>query len=167
MRKSRIQILFILSCLTIASILIGASNDQNSQPIQYNHKLHVEEADLTCLDCHQNINTLARASIPNISICGDCHDDTDSENSEERKVAEYVVKGANIPWAQVHKIPDHAYFSHRRHVKLAQIECIDCHGDVTQMERPFIEAFVVMEMEWCMDCHEQLNVTNDCSACHR
>jgi hypothetical protein len=110
---------------------------------------------------------MARASIPNISICGDCHDDLESENMEERKVAEYVINNAKIPWAQVHMVPDHAYFSHRRHVKLAQIECIDCHGDVSKMERPFIDAFVVIEMEWCMDCHEQRNATNDCYACHR
>ncbi|MEE9117347.1 MAG: cytochrome c3 family protein [Calditrichia bacterium] len=167
MGKPGIKILIILSCITLAGAIIGASGDQGSQPIQYNHKLHVEEADLTCLDCHQNANTLSRASIPNISICGDCHDDVESENIEERKVAEYVVNGANIPWVQVHYVPDHAYFSHRRHVKLAQIECTTCHGDVSQMEKPFIDAFVVMEMEWCMDCHETRNVTKDCYACHR
>jgi len=167
MRKLSIQILFILICLTLVSIFIGASGDQNSQPILYNHKIHVDEADLTCLDCHQNANILARATIPNISICGDCHDDIESENTEEQKVAEYVINEASIPWVQVHNVPDHAYFSHRRHVELAQIECTDCHGDVSQMERPFIDSFVEIEMEWCMDCHEQRNVTNDCYACHR
>lgn len=167
MRRPGLKILLILSCITLVGAIIGASQHEGSQPIQYNHKLHVEEADLACLDCHQTANILARATIPNISICGDCHDDIESENIEERKVAEYVINEANIPWVQVHNVPDHAYFSHRRHVKLAQIECKDCHGDVSQMERPFIDAFVVMEMEWCIDCHEQRHVTNDCYACHR
>jgi hypothetical protein len=167
MRKSGIKILFILSCITLAGILIGAPRHQGSQPIQYNHKLHIEEADLTCLDCHPNTNTLSRASIPNISICGDCHDDVESENINQRKVAEFVVNGVNIPWVQVHSVPDHAYFSHRRHVTLAQIECTVCHGDVAQMEKPFTEPYMTMEMEWCMDCHEEKAVTNECYACHR
>jgi hypothetical protein len=155
MAKPGIKILLILSCIIIASALIGASPQQGDQPVQYNHKVHVEEADLACLDCHLNAETLARASIPNIQICSDCHDDTESENMEERKVAEYVSMDAPIPWVQVHIVPDHVLFSHRRHVKLAQIECMDCHGDVSQMERPFSIAFVSMEMEWCIDCHEQ------------
>jgi hypothetical protein len=167
MAKPGIKILLILSCIIIASALIGASRHPGSQPIQYNHKLHVEEAGLTCLDCHKNATTLTRASIPNISICGDCHDDTESENMEERKVAEYVSLDAHIPWVQIHIVPDHVYFSHRRHVKLAQIDCMDCHGDVSQMERPFSIAFVNMEMEWCIECHEQRNVKNDCYTCHR
>ncbi len=167
MGKPGIKILFILICITLAGAIIGVSRHQDSQPIQYNHKFHIEEADLTCLDCHQNANTLSRASIPNISICGDCHDDTESENMEERKVAEYVSKGVDIPWVQIHIVPDHVYFSHRRHVKLAQIECKDCHGDVSQMVRPFSFAYVNIEMEWCIDCHEERNVTNDCYACHR
>jgi hypothetical protein len=161
------KILLILSCITLVGAIIGASHQRGSQPIQYNHKLHVEEADLTCLDCHPNAETLARASIPNIQICSDCHDDTESENMEERKVAEYGSMDAHIPWVQVHIVPDHVFFSHRRHVKLAQIECMDCHGDVSQMKKPFIDAFVEMEMEWCMDCHDERNVTNDCYSCHR
>jgi hypothetical protein len=167
MKHPGIIILFIVSCIGFTTMIIGASDPDKSQPIQYSHKLHMEDVGLTCMDCHPNTNTLPRASIPNIAVCGDCHDDVESENTSERKVAEYVVNGVKIPWVQVHIVPDHAYFSHRRHVKLAQIECTDCHGDVSQMERPFSIPFVNMEMEWCMDCHEQRNATNDCYACHR
>ena len=154
-----------LCCIWVICFLGWAG--EITQPIQYNHKLHIEEAVEDCLDCHHAAETNARASIPNIRVCGDCHDDIESENPEEQKVAEYVFNGLDIPWVQIHTVPDHVYFSHRRHVKLAQIECMDCHGDVSQMERPFSIAFVNMEMEWCIDCHEERNVTNDCYACHR
>ena len=144
------------SCLTILCFLISVtlldtfaiSSDLDEQPIKYNHKIHLEEADLTCLDCHQNATSQARASIPNISFCGDCHDDVGSENPEERKLAEYVSNGIDIPWVQVHVVPDHAYFSHRRHVTLGQLDCSECHGNVAQMEIPFEAPSNSINMDW-------------------
>lgn len=137
------------------------------QPIRYNHKKHIEDVGLECTECHVNVETHARASIPNIEICGECHDDLDVENPEDRKVAEYVTKGEKIPWAQVHQVRDYAFFSHRRHVVLAEIECMECHGDVAQKEKPFDAPYVQIKMAWCLDCHEQRAVTTDCYACHR
>jgi hypothetical protein len=150
-------------------IFWAASNSQGKfiQPIAYNHKLHIEEVDFTCLDCHLNAETHTRASIPNIEFCRDCHDDIEVENPEESKVAEYVNSDIKIKWVQVHTVPDYAYFSHRRHVKLAQIDCTICHGEVSQMETPFVKSYLIMDMSWCMDCHAQHGVTNDCYACHR
>jgi len=165
MTKSGLISFFLLSCIILVGVII-ASAEKSIQPIQYNHKLHVEEADLTCLDCHLNAGSQARASIPNIYVCGDCHDDIESENLEERKVAQYVSDGIDIPWIQVHVVPDHAYFSHRRHVTLGQLDCSECHGEVVQMETPFVTPINPIEMEWCTDCHEQREVTNECYSCH-
>lgn len=140
------------------------------QPIRYNHKKHVEELGMECLDCHKYAETLASASIPNIDVCADCHDDAETENAEQNKVAEYVLNGKRIPWLQVHKVRDYAYFSHRRHVAIAEIECTTCHGEVQQMEAPFEKPFFPDrrdKMTWCMDCHEERGANNDCYACHR
>ena len=137
------------------------------QPVAYNHQKHVAEASMACLDCHSNAETQARASIPNIGTCGDCHSDTEAENLEERKVAEHVANGVPIQWQQIHSVPDYAYFSHRRHVKLGEIECAVCHGDVGAMTTPFAKPFAPIKMKWCMDCHEQRAESNDCAACHR
>lgn len=156
---------FVLFGITASLIAAGAQDDE--QPIRYNHKKHIEDAELECIDCHLNVENQARASIPNIEICGDCHDDVEAENPQERKVAEFVAENVRIPWQQIHSVPDYAYFSHRRHVKLAQIECITCHGDVAQMDQPFVKPFQEIKMDWCMDCHEQRAVSNDCYACHR
>lgn len=164
---------FALSMIIILSLflfIVWASNHNQSdfsQPIAYNHKIHIEDVGFACLDCHSNAETHARASIPNIEFCRDCHDDVEVENSEESKVAEHVSNETKINWLQVHTVPDYAYFSHRRHVKLGQIECETCHGNVSQMETPFDKSNLVMDMTWCMDCHDQRGVTNDCYACHR
>lgn len=166
MTKSGFVIIFVLICLTLAGAIIGNAV-QDEQDIQYNHKIHIEEAGLECIDCHLNVATNARASIPNIGICVDCHDDIEVENEEERKVADYVTRNVEIPWKQIHQVPDHVYFSHRRHVLLGKIECIECHGDVANMEKPFVMAYAEIDMSWCLDCHEQGKVSEDCSVCHR
>jgi len=167
MQKISNLVLFylILSGSTAVVLTVWAENEV--QPIVYNHKIHVEEVGLSCEECHVNVNMQARASIPNIQICGDCHNDVESEKQETRKVAKFVTDGNDIPWVQVHNVPDHAYFSHRRHVVLAQIECSICHGDVSKMEKPFTMPYTTIEMRWCLDCHEKRSVSTDCYACHR
>jgi len=162
---SKKYILFFGGCFFFTAMYVWAQ--QTDQPIQYNHKIHIEDAGLECIDCHSNVGFNSRATIPNIEMCADCHDDTESDNEEQRKVAEYVNNGIKIPWVQVHSIPDYAYFSHRRHVVLGQIECESCHGKVAEMEKPFTKPMQLLKMDWCLDCHEQHQVNSDCYSCHR
>ena len=147
-------------------VVMIAWAQQAFQPIQYNHKIHIEDVELECLDCHLNATSQARAMIPNFEVCSECHDD-DSDNEEILKVVEYINREMNIPWLQVHSVPDYAFFSHRRHVVLGQLECISCHGDVAGMEKPFSEPATLIDMDWCMDCHEKQQVNPDCYTCHR
>jgi hypothetical protein len=155
----------LLSFLALAAL--PGSSQEKGQPIAYNHAKHVTELEMGCLDCHFRAETAARATIPNIEVCGDCHEDTEVESAEERKVAQHVIDGERIAWRQVHRVPDHAYFSHRRHVALGEIECSTCHGDVAAMEEPFVKPYRPIKMSWCISCHENRSVTNECTACHR
>ena len=157
--------LFLFVFLMFLGIVVWAQ--KNFQPIQYNHKLHVEDAGLSCTDCHVNVETHERASIPNITVCADCHDDPETDNAEIKRVVSYVQEEKQIPWQTVHRVRDYAYFSHRRHVTLGQLECETCHGNVSARELPFEKPFVEINMSWCIDCHEQRAVTTDCYACHR
>ena len=151
---------------TIICLFVGWTWEVD-QPIHYSHQVHVLELELECADCHVNAETRARAVIPNIELCANCHVDTEDEDLEARQVAIYAEQGKRIPWSQVHSVPDYAYFSHRRHVKLGEIQCEHCHGEVSEMQDPFTEPYLSMDMEWCMECHEQRGVSNDCYACHR
>lgn len=158
------------SCLVVLMVAAGflaAGGGQKDQPIAYNHARHVGELGMECTDCHLRAETAARAGIPNIEICSDCHADPDTENEEERKLVNFVLEEQRVSWVQVHRVPDYAYFSHRRHVALGEINCTVCHGDVATMEKPFTEPFQEIKMSWCMDCHERRSVTNECTACHR
>ncbi len=165
-RTLRIAALAVFFLVSVVGFF-GARGGEEQQPIIYSHEQHVTELEMECLDCHTRAKIAARATIPNIEVCGDCHSDTETDNVEERKVGQYVIDGKRIPWRQVHRVPDYAYFSHRRHVALGEIECSTCHGDVANMKTPFVRPFRPIKMSWCISCHEKRSVTNDCTACHR
>ncbi|RKY95189.1 MAG: cytochrome C [Ignavibacteriae bacterium] len=138
------------------------------QPIEYNHKIHVEEADLICIDCHLSVETMSSAMIPNIEICQECHSDEPfTDSPEEIKLLKYIEEEEHIPWQKIYSVPDHVYFSHRRHVSIGDLECSNCHGNVEELESPAPYPSWEPTMDNCIDCHKQYKVTFDCLSCHR
>ncbi len=136
------------------------------QPLAFNHKLHVEEMGAECTDCHLYALSGARATIPNIEVCGDCHDEAQTDSPAEARLVEHVQTGEPIPWVKVTVVPDHVYFSHRRHAAIAEIECAVCHGEVGQLTEPVARPAVKITMDACMDCHDEAGASNDCIWCH-
>ncbi len=148
--------------------LASTSRDTVTQPIRYSHKAHMETAGMACADCHASVLTSPTASLPSLEVCSTCHSDQPiSQSVEEIKVLEFVKKGEVIPWQRVYYVPDHVYFSHRRHVTKAGLECKACHGDVPEFTEPVASQFLPVTMENCMQCHRENNVSNDCLTCHR
>lgn len=159
---------FALALFSVSGCSRTSEAASRNQPIQYNHKLHVQDNEMECVECHQYAESHARATIPNIEVCGDCHSDEPMTDSvEEAKLIEYVSDGRKIPWTKVYRVPSHVYFSHRRHTTLGQVDCATCHGSVEDMTTPFSRPSVRMSMDWCMKCHETNGVDNDCTRCHR
>ncbi len=138
-----------------------------SQPIAYNHRLHLEDVGLECTDCHLYALTGMRATIPNLEVCIDCHEDVQTDSPEEARLVEIIQSGERIPWWKVYRIPDHVFFSHRRHTSVGEIECAICHGAVEELEEPVTRAQVKVTMDNCMDCHRKSEVSNDCLLCHK
>lgn len=137
------------------------------QPLVYNHKIHIEEAELECSDCHIYVEKMARASIPNIEICSDCHgDEPISDSPQELILLKYIEEGKKIPWQRIYRVPDHVYFSHRRHIVLGELDCSECHGNVAELTEPASFPLLKVSMGRCLKCHKQHKVTNDCLACH-
>jgi Cytochrome c7 and related cytochrome c len=163
------KILDVLLMVLLVPVLAGgcSSSKTYTQPIAYNHKKHIEDAGLGCFDCHTRVQAHPKASIPNIEICQNCHDEPMTDSKEEAKVVDYIKKHQPIPWVQVHRVPDYAYFSHARHVSLGKIACQDCHGDVNHRTLPFTRPQVPITMEFCTGCHAKKGVTTDCASCHR
>ncbi len=144
------------------------SGEKATQPLAYNHKIHIDNAGLTCTDCHTTVESSASATIPNLEICSTCHSDQPlSESGEEKKLLQFVSSQTVIPWKQVYNVPNHVFFSHRRHVTRGRVECKACHGDIKEFTTPVSSQFLQTTMENCMQCHRENNVSNDCLSCHR
>ncbi len=136
------------------------------QPIQYSHKAHIDSG-LACPACHQSVEKAAAAGVPTRDMCMVCHQGTLSTNPEEEKVRQYAEKGEEIPWRRIYQLPEHVFFSHRRHVGVAGIECGQCHGAVATLTVPAAYPLVKQNMDWCLNCHRARGATQDCVHCHR
>lgn len=167
MRQALMMAALLVIVLVAVAIAIPA-DPPVVQPIAYNHSLHVEQEGMVCIDCHVLAEEHTVATIPRLSICMDCHDvDPMTESSEEEKLAGYIESETEVPWGRVYEVPDHVYFSHRRHVVLGELECATCHGPVAEQETPIVMLHQELSMNWCMDCHRTRGTTNDCITCHR
>ena len=59
-------------------------------------------------------------------------------------------------WVKIHNLPDHVYFNHSQHVKVGQVQCQQCHGEIQEMDEVY--QFSALSMGWCINCHRQTKV---------
>ncbi len=149
-------------------LLFGTVFSSNSpqQPIRYNHAIHVANG-LACEDCHVGARTSERATLPGLDTCLGCHREPLTKSTEEEKIRVIERSGQEIAWVQVTRVPRHVYFSHRRHVSLAGLNCSECHGAMEKRTEPPSRPFRPMTMDACIECHQQRKASHDCNDCHR
>ena len=122
------------------------SNQQ--QPINFSHAIHTDPDIVEgieggtelerCLYCHSFRGDGTFGGIPKLETCMECHDDPESpwgESPEEKKFLEtYVAHEKEVPWLVYSRQPDCVFFSHVAHVKMAQMECVTCHGPIGESQ---------------------------------
>lgn len=151
----------------LLAVLGGACASEVRQPVEYPHRLHVGDLQLTCDLCHETSTSGVVAGLPSLETCATCHQEANGTSSEEKKVVEAVRSGRTIAWVRLYQLPDHVYFTHRRHVAVARIGCEVCHGDMGAQPRPPPAALVALGMQECMDCHRERGAGRGCAICHR
>ncbi len=137
------------------------------QPIAFNHQKHVEEVGMECNDCHELVETGRHAGLPTLTTCMDCHEEPVSDHPEEQKVRDLAQAGQDDVFLKLFRLADHAFYTHRRHVAVAGIECETCHGGIAETTVPPERPLVRITMDHCVDCHQNEGVSSDCSRCHR
>lgn len=139
------------------------------QPVQFNHSVHVNEAGMQCINCHTDAETSVYAGLPRKEVCFDCHDiDEESETHPEKdKLFAYAETDDDIPWTRVAVTRPDVFFSHRRHVRAANIDCLECHTDQATLTAPPTTTRLVFRMNGCLDCHRKCGAGTDCLNCHR
>ena len=163
--------LVMVAGLGVLLIFFSLRNAPSAQPMRFSHKAHFEDA--TCATCHLYAEELAAAGRPTLEDCADCHDGVQSEKpedvAEEKKLDVYMEEEKEIPWIHLPPLTADIYFSHRRHVALAEekIECEVCHGKMAEQVTLPSKRPVAFTMNWCVECHEREHARNDCIDCHR
>jgi len=159
------------------------------QPIQYSHLVHAGENQIPCLYCHFAAAKGRTAGIPPAELCFNCHNhikskivqkatDTQPEikdDSDQMKLVRMAVDNNKpIEWVRVNLLPDHVYFNHSQHVKVADLDCQSCHGNAQTYEVMYQKES--LSMGWCLDCHRRNGLApptdhkskagGDCKKCH-
>ena len=172
---------FLVPVLIVSTLALGTAAFTQSfsvslglkqgpeQPIHFSHKLHAGKLQMNCLYCHYSAEKSTVSNIPTPYTCMGCHRVAATDRPEIQKLTKYYDSGQTPPWVEVHRLPDHVKFNHKRHVK-ADIACQTCHGPVQEMD--VVYQYSSLKMGWCLKCHrENLNnpkhpATMDCVACH-
>ncbi len=180
---------------------VGVYEDyQPSQMVAYDHSLHAGTMEIDCRYCHNSVEKSKHAGLPTTNVCMNCHaqvHETKAGTGKEEiaklhAAAGYdadkmaynldkegnVITGEPIVWNKAHNLPDHVFFSHKQHVKVGGVDCMQCHGDVksytlgrvSTVEE--INALVdentdlglvkltkpLLTMGWCIECHDKKQI---------
>lgn len=165
---------------------------QRLQPLQFNHQVHTgDELGMACQDCHCIDAANRFAVIPSVAVCAECHTEPQGDSHDELILVEdYILKGREIPWLIYSKQPDHVYFPHAVHVKVAVLECERCHGRHGSIDAPptyeenrltgysrliwghsilrsGLQTWKEKRMGDCSSCHREGGVVESCMDCHK
>jgi hypothetical protein len=104
---------------------------KKSQPIDFNHVLHMKLEGISCESCHFFREDGTYSGVPKLAQCVRCHKEVQGETKHEAVFVEkYVSTGREVPWLVYSRQPDCVFFSHAAHVKLAKMDCVTCHGHI-------------------------------------
>jgi menaquinone reductase, multiheme cytochrome c subunit len=162
------------------------------QPLQFSHAVHTgEKAGMKCEDCHSLRDDGSFSGIPALEKCAGCHSaPLGTTPAEKQLVEQFVTPNREIPWAVYSRQPENVWFSHAPHLKLAKLECKECHGEhgKTDKLRPYERNRISgysrdiwgqsisrmgwqprrgMKMDDCVDCHHKNGQNYSCMDCHK
>jgi len=182
------MLLFVVGGYFVIQGAVTLGRNKNYEPVQpiyYSHKVHAGVNQVNCMYCHSGAWDSKHATIPSVNVCMNCHKAISTyekgpklhdENGEEingsaeiQKLYQYAgfkpgqewdpAKAKPIEWVKVHNLPDHVYFNHSQHVRIGNVQCQTCHGEVTSMD--VAKQYAELSMGWCINCHRTSKVNFD------
>lgn len=155
---------FITYTLVVNAIAIGRSQNYSPfQPLKFSHAVHAGQNQTDCIYCHTSAPYSKSAGIPAENICMNCHlvvrNGTRSGAFEISKIISSYENHKPIEWIKIHNLPDHVFFSHAQHVNAGGVNCVECHGNVKEMN--IVVQVKDLSMGWCLECHRTRIVNFD------
>lgn len=144
-------VLLIVGLMLLARTSLGTDRDRPLlQPVQFDHRHHVDDDGIDCRYCHDEVTRSPYAGVPPTSRCLNCHAQIWNKSEKLAPVRALAFAGRSIPWNRVHRLPGYVYFNHAIHVNKG-VGCVTCHGRVDLM--PLVQQVTPLTMGWCLDCH--------------
>jgi hypothetical protein len=162
-RQRALSAFILIAALLAAGCLVLTKLGLYDPPGAFSHRIHNQEQDLDCKNCHDTAETSAKAGMPKLKQCMLCHEGIDEQKPPERKLS--TLYGASSPWAQAPVLPEEVIFSHQIHVAGKQIACGECHKGIEGSQR--VSDQVRVFKDDCMDCHQRSGKPDDCAVCHQ
>jgi len=141
------------------------------QPIFFRHDIHAGQDRIPCMYCHSTVAVSSEPGIPALRTCIGCHQiiggSTPAHQAEIQKVRKAWSDRKPPEWIRIHSVPGFVHFPHMRHIKALGTgpeSCATCHGEVSRMAQ--VSQVSTLKMGWCIQCHEQRQVSRDCTVCH-
>ncbi len=169
--------------VTLLPALIWVGEDSEGFPneqrdIRQNHRVHTQEHQLECTICHPGAENAAKAGMPEMEVCTDCHEEETDDESDEKKgclkchvfrkphpectvehcgedhLPEFeVVMGPKPYRLRYSDMAESGGFSHRTHYE-GKVDCSRCHGMVAQDGNiPFLAGRYMPNAHTCYNCH--------------
>lgn len=138
-----------------------------AQPIQFNHQKHVKEVGIDCSGCHEYYSTSEHSGLPSLATCGGCHTEALTKSPDEQRLLKLIASDTRPTFRKLFRMPDHVYYSHRRHVVAGELACETCHGGIADSTAPPQTPLERITMEFCVNCHTERGVSAECTQCHR
>jgi hypothetical protein len=123
---------------------------QVPQPVQFDHRHHVQDDGIECLYCHSEAEHSSSAGVPSTELCMGCHSQVWNRSPMLAPVRASFFQDRPLEWNRVHDLPDFVFFDHSVHVR-GGVQCQQCHGDVASM--PLVHKDKSLTMGFCLDCH--------------
>ena len=160
------SLLGFIAFFALSGAVVSLRPTPIEQPIAFNHRKHVVENDMACSECHQFYQKESFSGLPTRETCEFCHEEPVGESAEERRLVDLLGGGGPLEWKPLFQQPPHVFYSHRRHVAVAKLECSVCHGSIGESEAP-PSRVTRLTMETCIGCHREQGAATDCTSCHR
>lgn len=142
-------------------------SERTTQPIAFSHRKHAGDLEIACSLCHETSETGAHAGLPTLATCLGCHEEAQTDSSEEKKIREMAAAKKDDVFRKTFRLADHVFYTHQRHVTVAHLPCETCHGAIAATVEPPERPLKRITMDFCVDCHARSGVTQDCTRCHR
>jgi formate-dependent nitrite reductase cytochrome c552 subunit len=119
-----------------------------------------------CIACHRGTWTGSGPATPSPETCLACHDPDRQPASGGPKLSRVALVSPQGPPVRIRTLPANVYFSHRAHVRFADVSCTRCHEQPgAAIDRA--SARPLMKMTECLRCHKENGAGTDCLVCHR